>query len=244
MNKVKKNVKVNSKKRHVQMKLSMGQKIETTCKECGMQYSITDQYDCKIHSKYHSRIYEGIDWTYRLSRIVRTTDNGYIIHVDGTSSHAEKKTVEELLELVNSELNAPKANDYWKSGTQGAAFVYINKKNKKAIGLLIVERISKGQWLDIESGEFITPSDDTTPPPPDPVMGISRIYTVRNSRRGKIATELLKSSANNFIYGVTLEKKSQIAWSQPTNLGGKLAGVWSGVHFDDGRRVKVLSYVE
>ncbi|CAO1620443.1 unnamed protein product [Sympodiomycopsis kandeliae] len=46
-----------------QMILQLGQKIQITCRECGMSYDRSSAQDSALHVKYHERILRGIDWS-------------------------------------------------------------------------------------------------------------------------------------------------------------------------------------
>lgn len=226
------------KKPPQQMRLAVGQRLETTCRECGMQYLTSDELDSKLHRKFHARAYDGVDWNISYGKTIQTfPDGSSIVQVDSMSRGAEKNAVEDMLEQVNKELNAPKANEGWKNEAgQGAAYIYVVKK--RAVGLLLVERVTRGRWLDTASGELIENEKEVD----TVLMGISRIYTARNHRRSQVATKLLNACTSHFIYGIHIEK-TQIAWSQPSTLGTKLALAWSGIEYQQ-NVYKVLSYLE
>lgn len=59
------------------------------------------------------------------------------------------------------------------------------------------------------------------------LLGISRIWTSRSHRSRGIATELLECARSNFFYGVA-SPKNLVAFSQPTESGGRLAERWFG----------------
>lgn len=46
-----------------QMVLDLGQKIQYTCKDCGMTFDKSDRQDKATHEKYHSRLIKGVEWT-------------------------------------------------------------------------------------------------------------------------------------------------------------------------------------
>lgn len=58
-------------------------------------------------------------------------------------------------------------------------------------------------------------------------LGISRIWTSNQHRKQGIATRLLDCVRSNFLYGLQIEK-DKVAFSQPTESGGKLAKKWHG----------------
>lgn len=65
-------------------------------------------------------------------------------------------------------------------------------------------------------------------PLPTP-LGIPRLFVSSSHRRQGVATALLTASANNFILGCPLDpKKGEVAFSQPTGLGGMVLEKWAG----------------
>lgn len=49
--------------REEQMVLDLGQKIQITCKDCGMSYDRSELQDCATHEKHHNRVRKGLEWT-------------------------------------------------------------------------------------------------------------------------------------------------------------------------------------
>jgi N-acetyltransferase len=59
------------------------------------------------------------------------------------------------------------------------------------------------------------------------MMGISRIWVSKCARKQGIAKRLLRFAAKRFIYHFNIPKE-QIAFSQPTESGTRLARKWFG----------------
>ena len=59
------------------------------------------------------------------------------------------------------------------------------------------------------------------------LLGISRIWTSKSHRRKGIASALLECARGNFFYGIEVPKE-MVAFSQPTESGGRLAERWFG----------------
>lgn len=59
------------------------------------------------------------------------------------------------------------------------------------------------------------------------LLGISRIWTSKSFRLQNIAVDLLDCARSNFFYGMELTK-DLVAFSQPTESGGRLAERWFG----------------
>ncbi|KAH8727099.1 sister chromatid cohesion acetyltransferase-like protein Eco1 [Phaeosphaeriaceae sp. PMI808] len=114
-------------------------------------------------------------------------------------------------------------------------YVYII--GQKCVGVCLVERIWEAYTvLDQEDAGVRT--GETNPGPQSSsisiseassaaMIGISRIWTSNQHRKAGIATRLLDCARSDFLYGLTVEKE-KVAFSQPTESGGKLARRWFG----------------
>lgn len=221
----------------VQTRLALGDEFQTTCKECGMSFMPTYSLDVKLHAKFHSKSVDGRDWSLdwgspvKFPTHVAKVMEGYtVVKVTPSSRVAAKKAAQDMIQLVNTELSAPPENPTWNNGPAGAgaAYLYVCKKNKKAVGILVVERVSRGRPMVVSTSEIL-PSDTMAIHARFPVvMGVSRIFTVRNYRRMGISTALLDIARYDFIFGLR-SQKLQVAWSQPSASGAKLALKWAPI---------------
>jgi len=59
------------------------------------------------------------------------------------------------------------------------------------------------------------------------LLGISRVWVSKSHREQGLAIDLLDCARNNFFYGVEAPK-DLVAFSQPTDSGGRLAERWFG----------------
>ena len=115
--------------------------------------------------------------------------------------------------------------------------IFMHVKNGKCVGLCLAERITKAFRVKDnrkgESGATELPGDHKSSSVSieeeavAAVVGVSRIWTSRSSRRKGIANNLLDCVLNQFIYGMEIEKE-EVAFSQPTESGGELARAWYG----------------
>lgn len=142
----------------------------------------------------------------------------------------EVKAAMEIMNKVNDELNAPHdENDFWSSEQgKGKAFLYI--KNERAVGVITMELLEqdRGRWMVYDTKSIIEHIR------PAFVVGISRIWVCRTERHKNIATRLLEAARENTVYGKCIEKW-EVAWSQPTESGGKLASKYNGVRHKSGK---------
>lgn len=181
-----------------------------------------------------------------------------VIIVDRRSSLGSRNKVKKILEIVNSELSATEIDDadLWggvvptsrvistrKSMSEGIdkgsvrfkAFVYL--VGDRSVGLCLIEKLSS-------ANRVVEPSDAHEEENNDPahaysssilvsdkqdvaLLGVSRIWTSRSHRRQGIAETLLDCARRHFFYGMEVTK-DLIAFSQPTDSGGKLARQWFG----------------
>ncbi|KAI9710542.1 MAG: hypothetical protein M1820_002678 [Bogoriella megaspora] len=112
--------------------------------------------------------------------------------------------------------------------------MYLSIRGNKCIGLCLAEVITKAhkvikldedvqilQRPSISKSSAIAISTDTDPA----LLGISRIWTSKVYRGKGVATELLDRAAETFLYGMQIQKE-KVAFSQPTESGGRLARKW------------------
>ncbi|KAL8746643.1 MAG: hypothetical protein Q9190_001365 [Brigantiaea leucoxantha] len=113
------------------------------------------------------------------------------------------------------------------------AFLYL--KGDQCVGFCLAEKITKAhRVMDTETKDN---TEETTVPlsrsssisiSPDvdvALLGISRIWTSKSHRGEGIARELLETARSNFFYGLEVPK-DLVAFSQPTESGGRLARKW------------------
>jgi N-acetyltransferase len=200
-----------------------------------MSYLKNLRSDIKQHEKYHERCLNGRDWNQHWGdEVMRFNNNEYIVRVN-PAKQAEVNTALELLEVVNKDLNAPDDNEFWLS-TQDKGFVYLYVKNKVAVGLVSIIRITQGKWFSIEDGKIVSDKNMNL------LAGISRIYVCTNYRRQGIGLKLLQSVQESLVYGMTVPKLL-IGWSQPSTSGAKLASAFNSVHHKSGKTL-VPVYIE
>jgi N-acetyltransferase len=115
--------------------------------------------------------------------------------------------------------------------------IFLHVKNEKCVRLCLAERITKAHRVkdnrkSVAGGHELSSNhksssiyieEETVPA----VVGVSRIWTSKSSRRKGIANNLLDSVLNQFIYGMEIEK-DELAFNQPTESGGELAKAWYG----------------
>ncbi|ODV64622.1 N-acetyltransferase ECO1 [Hyphopichia burtonii NRRL Y-1933] len=229
----------------VQSHLSIPSKSKSiTCKVCGMCYYDYFEKDKSMHEKYHSSFINGLTWNLSDERCIttfnidsskgrpkslKTLTEVRISMIDKKSSRQISK-VDELLKMVNQELNALPAAEWWKMDhkdvdIQGKAFVMIIEN--KAIGLCIIDPI---QDLEKQCRWMLYKTQKIIPQPTNKLIkvGISRIWVCHNWRRHGLALKLLETVLSNMVYGITLNKNN-LGFSQPSFAGGLLAKSFNGV---------------
>lgn len=102
-------------------------------------------------------------------------------------------------------------------------FLYI--QDNKCGALCLVERIRTGRRVLPSSGVGESSSISTDLKHVPAKLGISRIWVSREMRNLGIAKGLVDAARMHFSRGVALDKE-QMAWSQPTESGARLARAW------------------
>jgi N-acetyltransferase len=118
--------------------------------------------------------------------------------------------------------------------------VYVYIRANKCVGVCLAERILEAYSVEVArddaaqgsgSGQNMAELDSSSisvGTVAEPAMlGISRIWTSNLHRKHGIATRLLEAARSDFLYGMTIDK-DMMAFSQPTESGGKLARRWFG----------------
>lgn len=122
-----------------------------------------------------------------------------------------------------------------KAGDRFKAFLYLD--GEKCVGFCLVEKISGAKRVvDSGTNRDQKPKDDlglrssSISASADldlALLGIARIWTSKSHRGRGIAKDLLEAARGNFFYGIEI-RKEMVAFSQPTESGGKLAEAWYG----------------
>ena len=181
-----------------------------------------------------------------------------VVTVDRKSSMAARNRARKVLDFVNAELSATDIHDehLWgalnpeqkvietrkgiseggdKRGDRFKAFLYLVQD--KCVGFCLAEKISSafGVVTGCAAGEDAIKITNTSKSSCISVatsadialLGISRIWISKNYRGKGLAVELLECARRNFFYGVEAPK-DLVAFSQPTESGGRLAERWFG----------------
>lgn len=192
------------------------------------------------------------------SERAREDEKEMVVTVDRKSSLAARNKARKVLDVVNAELSATDIDDehLWgglnpeqkiietrKNSTEGGdkrgdrfkAFLYL--VHDKCVGFCLAEKISSafGVVDGCVAGEdgttIITSSKSSSisvaTSADIALLGISRIWTSKRYRGKGLAVDLLECARNNFFYGVEAPKEL-VAFSQPTESGGRLAESWFG----------------
>ncbi|KAF9731233.1 hypothetical protein PMIN06_012085 [Paraphaeosphaeria minitans] len=192
----------------------------------------------------------------RQNQVWSGEERSFVAVVSRRDALALRNKAREVLKIVNTELGAVPIPDeaLWsqtrksilstKLAAQGAQQakqehsdhstsdrykVYLYVQGSKCVGACLAERIQEafpveGDQLpaDINSSSICV-SEARKPA----ILGISRIWTSTSHRKHGVATTLLDSARSTLLYGMTIGKEL-VAFSQPTESGGKLARKWHG----------------
>ena len=181
-----------------------------------------------------------------------------VVTVDRKSSIVARNRTRKVLDVVNAELSATDVDDehLWgalnpdqkiietrKGSSEGGdrrgdrfkVFLYL--VHDKCVGFCLAEKISSafGVVSGCAAGEDGTKLIKTSKSSSISVstsadialLGIARIWTSKSYRGKGLAMDLLECARNNFFYGVEAPK-DLVAFSQPTESGGRLAERWFG----------------
>ena len=211
-----------------QMQISLGQKTQTRCKTCGMEYVPSSTEDRKLHDKYHKQNTEGYDVGKDFVSKSRpnTTFPGAkkgdaICILDWADAPARKRRGQAVLEIVQRELGAVgvsedeiwsmKKNDVLNpDNCNFRAYLYI--RGTKCIGFLLEQKIKESYQVQ----EPPTPA--TAKQPEDPSRALSTLKARREADREAQNRPLeLSNHPNPARLGI-----SRI-WTSPTHRSQNIA---------------------
>jgi N-acetyltransferase len=232
-----------------QMTLDLGQATRKKCPQCGMTYTPSNAVDSLFHKKFHAQSIGGVELSRRFVEAVSKEDKNwsgqggdYIIAIDRSATPSKRKVVDAVMEVVERELGGVGVDGVWGFLDAGGgaaqrekrgedrykAFLYI--RAHKCVGFLLAERIHEA-FPVLPSASATAPLDSSSvsvgTAPRKATMGISRIWTSSSARRAGVAVALLDCATAHFLYGLSIAKEV-VAFSQPTDSGGRLAKRWFG----------------
>lgn len=195
----------------------------TMCKSCGMIYTASNPEDEMQHVQYHHRFLEGVKYTgWKKERVVAEFWDGKIVLVLPHDPNYAIKKVEDVQELVDSELGFQQVVSKYPNKTK--TFLFISDE-KKVVGCLIAEPIkqafrvlSEQSSLESSNSKECHRAWQCSDVPEPAVCGISRIWVFRLKRRKRIARRLVDTVRNCFMFGCFLST-NEIAFSDPTPDG-------------------------
>ncbi|XP_063307561.1 N-acetyltransferase ESCO1 [Pelobates fuscus] len=207
-----------------------------SCSICGMLYTASNPEDETQHLLFHNQFISAVKYVgWKKERLVAEYPDGKIIMVLPDDPRYALKKVEEIREMVDSDLGFQQVPLRLHSRTKTLLFI---SNDKKVAGCLIAEHIQWGYRVidekdpgdNLESESAICERVkawccSTTPEPA--ICGISRIWVFSMMRRRKIASRMLECLRNHFIYGSYLSKE-EIAFSDPTPDGKLFATHYCG----------------
>lgn len=184
-------------------------------------------------------------------------EGAFIACVGRRDALALRRKASEVLTVVNTELAAVPIEDGELWGQMmlekgdgevercDRFKVYLYMRGQKCVGACLAERVceayavlaqdkDKADELQEQEQEQVpsassshSSSISVSTTPAAVLLGISRIWVSKQFRKKGLARTLLDCARANFTYGLTVDKR-QIAFSQPTESGGRLARRYFG----------------
>ncbi|XP_067239270.1 N-acetyltransferase ESCO2 isoform X1 [Chanodichthys erythropterus] len=211
-----------------QLIIDAGQKQfgATTCGSCGMLYSTDSPEDNFQHTQFHQRFLDTIKFVgWKKERVVAEFWDGKIILVLPEDPKYATKKAEDVRRIADSELGFQQIT--LSSPSSAKTYLFINS-DRMVVGCLVAENIRQAFRVleqpekpkDINKEDFMERHRAwcCSTVPEKAICGVSRIWVFSLMRRKSIATRLLDTVRNTFMYGSHLTKE-EIAFSDPTPEG-------------------------
>jgi N-acetyltransferase len=213
--------KIIKSKKFEQLFLNIGQKnaasVPFACPDCSMTYFRGQSSDELSHQKYHSAVVKGIFIPEKdgEKKVVIDEDNVVVMILYSETKCVIKKRLLEIVEVMRNDLGAVEMESSFLD--KCTFFLYLTKR--RAVGCAVVGPV-KYAFRNNDKDSISVPC----------ICGISRIWVSEKYRRNQIATTILDTVKLKYVYGTQLSN-NDIAFSQPTELGKKLAVRYLGENF-------------
>lgn len=220
-----------------QLIIDAGQKQfgATTCSSCGMVYSADNPEDNFQHTQFHQRFLESIKFVgWKKERVVAEFWDGKILLVMPDDPKYATKKAEDVRRVADNELGFQQVT--LSKPTQAKTYLFINTE-RMVVGCLVAEPIRQAyRVLEQPDRQKDMTKDDfmerhrawcCSTVPEQALCGVSRIWVFSLARRQGIATRMLDTVRNTFMYGSHLTKE-ELAFSDPTPDGKQFATKYCG----------------
>ncbi|XP_041814637.1 N-acetyltransferase ESCO2 [Chelmon rostratus] len=211
-----------------QLVIDAGQKQfgAMTCSSCGMIYSADNPEDNFQHSQFHQRFLDSIRFVgWKKERVVAEFWDGKILLVMPDDPKYAIKKAEDVRRVADSELGFQQVT--LSRPSQAKTYLFISTE-RLVVGCLVAEPIRQAYRVLEQPDRFKDMTKDDfmeqhrawccSTVPERALCGISRVWVFSLARRQSIATRLLDTVRNTFMYGSHLTKE-EIAFSDPTPDG-------------------------
>ncbi|XP_039549307.1 N-acetyltransferase ESCO2 isoform X2 [Pimephales promelas] len=211
-----------------QLIIDAGQKQfgATSCGSCGMLYSTDSPEDNFQHTQFHQRFLDTIKFVgWKKERVVAEFWDGKIILVLPEDPKYATKKAEDVRRIADSELGFQQIT--LSSPSSAKTYLFINS-DRMVVGCLVAESIRQAFRVleqpekpkDMNKEDFMERHRAwcCSTVPEKALCGVSRIWVFSLMRRKGIATRLMDTVRNSFMYGSHLTKE-EIAFSDPTPEG-------------------------
>ncbi|XP_066533299.1 N-acetyltransferase ESCO2 [Hoplias malabaricus] len=211
-----------------QLIIDAGQKQfgATTCSSCGMLYSADSPEDNFQHTQFHQRFLDTIKFVgWKKERVVAEFWDGKIILVLPEDPKYATKKAEDVRRIADTELGFQQVS--LSSPSSAKTYLFINS-DRMVVGCLVAEPVRQAfrvleqpdKLRDMTKEDFMERHRAwcCSTVPEKAICGISRIWVFSLMRRKGIASRMLDTVRNSFMYGSHLTKE-EIAFSDPTPDG-------------------------
>ncbi len=217
----------------LQMYLDFGQSNfgrREVCNVCGMMWMQGAPDDEAQHASFCSSFLKGVPFVgWQKERVAaewpeegKEGDRVVEIRPDDPSKHLGK--LKEVLKQADTDMGFARENE---EAVKQRAFMYI--AGKRAVGCILAEAIDSECLIleDTEHGSSSNNPEQFKTATATAMVGIYQMWTHQSYRRKGIATRMLDTVRQRFVWGMTIGYEA-LAFSQPTTDGLALAQAYCG----------------
>ncbi len=220
----------------LQMYLDFGQSNfgrRKVCNVCGMMWVQGAPDDEAQHEAFCSSFLKGIPFLgWRKERVAAEWpedgrgEGARVVEIRPNDPSKHLSKLKEVLKQADADMGFARRKE---EVVKQRAFIYIS--GKRVVGCILAEAINSERLLlkDAEHGSSTTEPQSKTAPDKETaaMVGIYQMWTHQSYRRKGIATRLLDTVRQRFVWGMNMGREA-LAFSQPTTDGLALAQAYCG----------------
>jgi hypothetical protein len=199
--------------------LALGQQPMRDCAYCRMRFCRGVSSEETLHTRYCKRFRFGQKWSGACTAVQHYADGTRVVVVPRADEQREDSAARRVMEVVDLELGFSESEAPGEGNGQQALLVLL--RDRRAVAAAVLVPVARAYRVDCEHSRDGIVQCAAEPEPA--ALGVSRLWVHRDHRRQHYAQRLLDCAAAHWAVA-----PASMAFSQPTELGRRVAAKWFG----------------